>query len=103
MKKKGEKGEVVVSPRHFSSVGGKKREIVMEEMKETAEFIIKKGEGEESRREYIRICTFVSRPFSFTVIDALTEIARRQWETFSPQFASRLSVQQKQGEEKRRE
>ena len=56
----------------FSSVGERGE---VRETRET-EFIIKK-EGVE---EDIRI-GFVSRSFSFTVIDALTEIARQQWKT----------------------
>lgn len=59
----------------FSSVGER------EEVRETreTEFIIKK-EGVRRVEEDIRI-GFVSRSFSFTVIDALTEIARQQWKT----------------------
>lgn len=59
----------------FSSVGERGE---VRETRET-EFIIKK-EGVRRVEEDIRI-GFVSRSFSFTVIDALTEIARQQWKT----------------------
>lgn len=62
----------------FSSDGERGEKSQVRETRKT-EFIIKK-EGVRRVEEDIRI-GFVSRSFSFTVIDALTEIARQQWKT----------------------
>lgn len=78
----------------FSSVGER------EEVRETreTEFIIKK-EGVRRVEEDIRI-GFVSRSFSFMSSMLLQKLLANNGKL---QFASRLPVRQKQGEEKRRE
>lgn len=92
----------MVSPQYFSkSKGGERNREAMKEAA-SAEFIIKKRGEEESGREYVRIRSFLAPLFTVTCHRCSCRNCSPTMENVPLQFASRLRIQQKQGEEERR-